>query len=184
MPTKLNDIRKNRMARNLTVVRNMHVGHDPVVVPQSGYADVLHGSTIDRNELAYRVAVTDFKRGVFAAILLILWWPSHGCVMMDRVLATNTRAALEHDVGSDPRAFANLDLRSNDAEWSDRDPRRELCARVDDCPRIDHRAIGAPIGRSAHRRSASVTKIPSTRALQENFPIPRRLAPYRTSISN
>ena len=54
------------------VVRQVHIGHDPVVVAHARDAHVLRGAGVEGAELADRVVIADLEPGRLAAVLLVL----------------------------------------------------------------------------------------------------------------
>src|SRR5690606_23877275 len=51
MTGQLNAVGDDRVIGDLAIVRNVHIGHDPVVVAHAGYADVLRRAGVDGNVL-------------------------------------------------------------------------------------------------------------------------------------
>ena len=61
MTSQLRTVGKNRMASDLAIVSQMHIRHDPVVIPQTGDTFVLNGSQIECAEFPNGIAITDFQ---------------------------------------------------------------------------------------------------------------------------
>src|SRR5690606_12949007 len=70
MAGQLHAVGNDRVAGYLAIVRNVHVGHDPVVVAHAGYTHVLRRARIDGDVLAHHVAVADLESGGLALVLL------------------------------------------------------------------------------------------------------------------
>src|SRR6185503_10339857 len=72
MPRERHHVRQYGMAADLRVVREMHVGHDPVVVADACDADILHGTGVECAEFADRVVIADLEASGLATVLLVL----------------------------------------------------------------------------------------------------------------
>ena len=53
-------------------MRDMHIGHDPVIVTQPGNPLILDSTAVYSHELADGIAVTDFQPGRLARVFLAL----------------------------------------------------------------------------------------------------------------
>ena len=60
------------MVADLAVVRDVHVGQQPVVVADAGDAAAVAGAAVDGDEFADQVAVADDQLGALAGELLVL----------------------------------------------------------------------------------------------------------------
>ena len=166
----------------LAVVRDVHVGHDPVVVADAGRAGVLDGAGVDRAELADRVAVADHELGVLAGVLLVLRRAADRVELPDPVVAADRRAALDHAVRADDRAGADAD--AGRERCCRRRPRRRRRARrparrsPSDGPSP---CAGCPTRRSrtAHISSASTAVSPTDAARAWNLKMPDFIAVER-----
>src|SRR5215813_2055243 len=72
MPAQRHQVRKHCMAANLAIVREMDVGHGPVVVANARDAHVLRRSRVEGAELPDGVVIADLQAGWLAAVLLVL----------------------------------------------------------------------------------------------------------------
>src|SRR3546814_18852920 len=68
MSRQLHAVGDDGMATYLAIVRDMHIGHDPVVVFQAGHAHVLRGTGVAGDVFAHHIAITAFKTRGFALI--------------------------------------------------------------------------------------------------------------------
>src|SRR5205085_3500961 len=132
VPGELAGVGENSVAADLHVMREMDVSHDPVVVAQTGDADVERRAAVDRDVLAQRIALADLDRRLFVPVLLVLRRRTERGEVEDAVVAADAHAAGGHPVSAEPGAFADLDLRPDDAVGTDRDAARELGARIDE----------------------------------------------------
>src|SRR5512134_788297 len=176
---------EDAMAADLAVVREMHAGHDPVVVADARDARVARRPAIDGHALADRVAVADLDRRVLARVFLVLRRRADRAELIDAVVAPDARAPVEHHVRADPAALAHLDALADDGVGAHRDAWREPRARVDHGRGMDlRRAHARSSARSVHRISASAFTTPPTRDTQANFQMPRLCARIVASISS
>ena len=99
------------MVADDAVVRDVHVGHDPVVVADARRAAAFAGAAVQRDELADQVAIADDQLALFAAEFLVLRDRADRGELEDAVVAADARRAFDDDVRADRRAFADLDVR-------------------------------------------------------------------------
>ena len=59
MPAKRCVVCHNGLITNDAIVRDMAIGHDPVIVTDDRLTDVLGRATADRAELTNRIAIAD-----------------------------------------------------------------------------------------------------------------------------
>ena len=169
VPGQLHGVGQDQVAAELAVVRDVHVGHDPVVVAQARDAGVLHGAGVDGHELADRVAVADLQAGGFAGVLLVLRRPADRRELKDAVALADGRVALDHAVRTDRAARADAHVRADHRIGAD--AHRLVAARPWD-RRSRWRGSASwqrcdgdqSTLRNVHIRSASTTVSPSTLA--------------------
>ena len=174
---ELAGVGEDGVVADLAVVRDVHVGHDPVVVAEARDARVLHRAAVDRAVLADRVAVADLDRGGLAGVLLVLRRRRRarrtgrcGCCAPMRV-----RPSMHH-VRADPRCRRRSRRAAPMIEYgADRDAGARA-ARPGGRSRSDGSSpsIGARRGRaSCTGSSPRATSRSPTRAAQSNFQMPR-----------
>src|SRR5205823_827053 len=159
---------------DLDVVREMHVGHDPVVAAQARDAGVLRRAAVDGAVLADGVVVADLHRGGLARVFLVLGRRADRREVEDAVAPADAHAAVEHDVRAEPASLAHFRVLAYDRVGADLDVRGEPRARVHQRAGMDP-AAHKPDGRVARRIVASATTSPATLATQENLPMPRSM---------
>src|SRR5207244_9810083 len=169
------DIGKDRVVADLTVVRDMHVGHDPVVVADARDARVLHGAAAESATFADGVAVADLERGRLPTVFLVLGRSAERTESENSILSSYARSPLDHHVRPDRGPLPYLDVHADDRIRSHRYSRGELRAGMNDGRRVNH------IGRSVHRIFASAASASPTRASAPNFHRPRALRSTVTS---
>ena len=145
------------LVADLAIVRDMHVGHDPVVVANRGHAAILHRAQVKGAKLANGVAVADLQTGRFAGIFLVLRHFTQRAELEDAVVAPDTGMAPDHAMRSDDRVVTNLDVRTDDRIGADLDIGADFGARIDQGSRVDHvrdpawRTSGGPRPPVGHR---------------------------------
>src|SRR6185436_10375597 len=180
MAGELNAVGEDGLAADLAVVRDVRIGHDPVLVCQPRDADVLRGAAADGDVLADGVVVADLDRSRLVGVLLVLRRRAERGEVEDLVALADPHRPVEHDVRADPGALAHLHFRADHRVRADGHVAAELRARVDDRGRVDHFLAGWMV----HRIDASATTSPPTRAVQLNLPMPRMARSKTTSSSS
>jgi hypothetical protein len=72
MPGERCAIGKDSMITNQTVMGDMNIRHQPVIVANAGQASPIIGTTVDCDKLANSVPVTDLQTGSFSMIFFVL----------------------------------------------------------------------------------------------------------------
>ena len=89
-PASVALVGQDGVAADLAVVRDVHVGHDPVVVADARDARVLHGAAVEGAELADGVAVADLAaRSARRAYFLSCGAAPIGAELEDAVVAAD-----------------------------------------------------------------------------------------------
>ena len=94
-------VREDRVVADGAIVRDVHVGHDPVVVADARRAAALAGAAVDGDELADHVAIADDEFAVLAAEFLVLRDRADRGELEDAVVAADARRAFDDDVRAD-----------------------------------------------------------------------------------
>jgi hypothetical protein len=118
------------MVPHPAIMRQMHVGHDPIVVAQPRYTGVLHGSAIKRAKFAYRVAVTDFEARRLAGVFLVLGFGTQRDELEYPVIASDTRVARDNRMRTDAATGADFDVFADNRIGADFDVVRQLRTRM------------------------------------------------------
>ena len=72
MASQLGVIGKNGVVTHHAIVRQVHIGHQPVVVADAGHASVPGGTDVEGAELAHGVAVADHQLTGLTGIFFVL----------------------------------------------------------------------------------------------------------------
>src|SRR5690606_32853537 len=107
MAGKLNTVGHDGVAAYLTIVGNMHISHNPVVVAHAGNANILGCARADRDIFTNGIAVADFQACRLALVFFVL-----------RNAANGTKP-IESIVGAYGGVAINDAMRSHDGAWSD-----------------------------------------------------------------
>src|SRR5689334_16717616 len=108
------DIGESRVIPHLAIVRDVHVSHDPVVVADARDPGVLRRAAVERAILPDGVAVADLQRGRLPRVFLVLRRPSEHAESENAVLRSYAGSSLDHDVRTDRRALAGLNVLADD----------------------------------------------------------------------
>ena len=141
MTSKLDRIGDDVVITDHTVMRHMHISHDPVVIADLGEGLVLHRARVEGSELANGVAVTDDQSRGLAFVLLVLWVSTQGRKLEDLVVTTDGGVPLDHTVRTNAGAFTDTHVRTNGRERPHSDGVSQLRLRIDDGAGMDVRHL-------------------------------------------
>ena len=96
-------------------MRDMTIGHDPVVVAYDGLAKVLSRSPANRAVLANGVSITNSELRWLVGVFLILRVITDGGKLIDMIVFANFRWTINDDVTVNSRTAVNLDVVSDHA---------------------------------------------------------------------
>ncbi len=171
VPAKRGAIGKDRVIPDLTVVGNMRIRHQQILVSYTSDASAARRSTIQCAVLANNILISDFQSCGFTRISNILRSITNGGELEYLVITADSGGPLDDNVRTDPGTFTDFDVRPDNRERANLNVRSEACTRMHNGPLVNQMLIP----RSAHMSSALVTTIPSTLASAENFHMPRIL---------
>src|SRR5690606_3557461 len=100
--------RNKRVFADLTIVRDMPVSHDPVVIAYPGDAGILRGAAVERAKLANGVVIANFQLRGFSAVFLVLRHFADGTELVNRVALAYPGVFTDHHMRADPRAGADF----------------------------------------------------------------------------
>ena len=170
-------IGENGVIADETVMRDVGLRHDPVVVADTRQGFGLERAALNRDVFADRIAVADFDTGVvFGSGRLVLRNLAERCELKDPIALPDHHRSAQYYVRPDPIVVTDLDAGTDDAVRTDRDVVADPCRGIDDGRRVNHAwassALTPPL-RKAQSMSASQASSPSTVARQENFQMSR-----------
>jgi hypothetical protein len=114
VPSKRRIVGKDTVITNSTIVRDMHVSHNPVVITDRSQAFVLHGATTDRTEFANRIVITDFKPGWLVAILFVLRIITYRRELVYVVVLADFGGTIDNNMTVNPATGVNFDSVTDD----------------------------------------------------------------------
>lgn len=124
---------------DLTVVGDVDIGHDPIVVTQAGHATVLYRAGVESAVFADRVVVANFQAGRFAGVFLVLRFTTDGVKAEDAIAFSKAGMAFNHAMVADLAIVADLDMRADQAIRTDAYIDTDAGLGVDESGRMDHR---------------------------------------------
>jgi hypothetical protein len=130
------------VAADLTIMGDVGVGHDEVVVADASARSTLDGAAVDGDKLANHVVIANFESRRLAGVGNILRRQSDGGEREEVVVVANFRGAFDHHVRREMAALAQFHLGSNDAVRPNGARRVDFAFSVDDRRGMDgHREI-------------------------------------------
>ena len=124
--------RNDAMASDLTVVRDVGVVHDEVVVTNARTTPTALGTDVDSRELADLIVAADFKGLRLAVRNFVLRLAADARVRVQTRARTDSRSPMDRSVGVETNPSREPDFRPDHAERADTDVIRQLRARVYD----------------------------------------------------
>lgn len=129
-------IGKNNVIAHHAIVRDVHVGHDPVVVADAGNATFLGGTPINGAEFAKGIAVANFQFRWLAAVLFVLRILADRCELKDAVVAAYRCQAFHDGMRTHRGSGTDLYPRTDHGIGPDANASIQLSAWIDDRGRV------------------------------------------------
>lgn len=133
VPAKLHAIGNDGMVRDLAIVRDMRIRHDPVIIQNARNTGILRGTGIDGDVLAHRIAIPYFEPGWFATVFLILRHSAYRAEPVEIIIDAYGRVAVYHAVRAYYRTLAYRYMFADDAERTYADIVGNDCSVSDYC---------------------------------------------------
>ena len=190
MARHLDAVRHHDAIAQLTVVAEMAVGHQQIVITDSGLFALIGGS-VDRDALADGVVISDHHLRGRTFVFQILGFLSQAGTWIDLVVLSDDQTPIKNGIGANPGVSTNLHIGPHHGAGTDHHASRKLGARIDHSEGVH---LGGPVLGShnsgtlfAHHRQSTSENInspehtswPSTVA--SAFTLPKRL---RLRLSN
>src|SRR5690606_1807973 len=115
MSGQLYAIGDDSLVSYLAIMGNMDISHNPVIVADSGDADVLSGAGVNGDVFAHHVSVTDFQTCGFALVLFVLRHTANGTEAVEVVVFANSGVPVDYAVRAHHRTGANFYIRTNNS---------------------------------------------------------------------
>ena len=125
----------------MTVVSDVHAGHEQIHVSHGGLAAPTLGTPIDGDELPNDVEIPDGQKSLFVLILEILGDGSDGGLTDDLVSFTDDRRSIDHGVRTDQGSLSDGDAITNDGIGSDSDSFADFSTRRNNGGFVDFTAL-------------------------------------------
>ena len=185
MASQLRVVRENRVVADLAVVREVHIGHDPVVIAQTRHAYVAGRTDIEGAKLAYGVALANHQLTGFAGVFFVLRNRTQGVELEYAVIPANRGVPLNHAMRAHRRTRTDAHMRANHGVGPNRHRAVELGQRINQGGGMyqahGHAQAEATTGRTAQVSSACTARTPSTEALPLNLKMPAFMRTISTS---
>ena len=153
VPGEGDGVGEDDVATNDAIMRDVHVGHEPVAIADLGECAAAFGAAVDGDEFADGVAVADAGDGGFALVLLVLGGDAYGAEGIKNVVGTDDGVPIDVVVRHEASAGADFDIGTDDAV------RADLGGRVNQGTVVQ--GLGS-LRSSLHITSASATRTPLT----------------------
>ena len=114
-------VSENTMIADLAIVRDMDVGHDPVVIAHSRDTPVLHGAATDRAVFENRIVVADLESCRLVVVLFVLGITTDRIERVEVIVAADARRPIDHDVAVYPGTRTDLHVVVDDRIRTDLD---------------------------------------------------------------
>jgi hypothetical protein len=112
----------------------MNIGHDPVVVTNTGDAGILPSTAVNGYIFANSIAVTNLKPGVFTCVFLVLGFESQRGKRIDAVVFAEDGAPTNDYVRTNIAIGGNLNISADNTVRPDNnagsDARRRINSRL------------------------------------------------------
>ncbi|GAB4244634.1 MAG: hypothetical protein OHK005_09600 [Candidatus Methylacidiphilales bacterium] len=109
---------QDAMVAHDTVVGNVRVGEEMVVVTDNG-GFTWTGAAVYRDELPKFVVVPDLEVGGFSFVFQVLGLPADRTERVKEIAGPETAWSLKNNVTDEPTAWAEFDVRTDDAPGAD-----------------------------------------------------------------
>ena len=114
-------IRHDGFAANDAVVRNVHIGHDPVVITDNRDAFVLGRAATNRDKFMDGISIANFETCRFTGVLLVLRIIANLRKLVDAILFADRRRPVDNNVTINARTVTDRDVVADNTKWPDLD---------------------------------------------------------------
>ncbi len=158
---------QDAMVADHTVMADVRIGHDQVVVTQGGFGTILHSATVNGHAFTDDVVITDYQACFFTLVLHVRGVFAYRGKLVDAIVFANAGRTFEDHVWPDDSPLADFNTCADDRPRADLNVGGQNGRRIDDCARVNQ----THSLRSAQMISAEHTGLPSTEAWHSNFQI-------------
>merc|ERR1711941_124346 len=151
-----------------TVMRNVDIDHQQVVIAHFGQPFILNGTAMKRTGFSDHIIITDNQACGFSSVLFVLTLFAKRSELINPVVSTNCCWPLDHNMRPNDSSFANFDIRADDAIRANLNITCQCCTGINYGRRMNH---ASSISLSAQVIKAEHTTSPSTKPWHSNFQI-------------
>src|SRR5471032_2613903 len=130
-------IDQDAVVANDTVVTNVRVSHDQVVVAKGGLRTILHGATMNRDAFTDDVVITNDQACLFTFVLQVRRVFADRRKLVNTVVLADSGGTFEDHMRPNDRALANFHTRTDNRPRADLDTVGQNSRRVDDGSRVN-----------------------------------------------
>ena len=185
MAGELRVVGENSVVAHHTVMRQVHVGHDPVVIAHARHTGIAGRADVERAKLTNGIAVANDQLAGLTRVLFVLRDCADGVELKDLIVAPDGGVAFENAVRAYGRAGTDAHVRPDDGVRTNADRAVQLCAGIHQrCGMDDSHLSLLNQGsvRMVHMSSASQAMCSPTRAVPLNLKIPDFMRSSVTSM--
>src|SRR5699024_447992 len=101
------------MATNLAIMGNMHIGHNPVVIANTGNPYILDCARVNGDILSYGIIVANFQSCGFASIFFVLGNTANRTKSVKLIVLADIRMAINYAMWSNTGTCVNAYVITN-----------------------------------------------------------------------
>ena len=154
MPGQLDTVVQYDPVADLTVVRQVRVRHEPIVVAHPGHPRSTGRCPVEGAAFPDRVVVANLQPRRLVPVPRVLWWAAQRRERMDPVVAAEAGVARDNHACADPGTGTDLYVLVNDCVGADLDVGSELRVGMDDGSRVNEHLT---VARSSGCASAPIS---------------------------
>src|SRR5690554_5894278 len=113
MSGQIGSIGHNNMTPQLTVLTNMTVGHNQIIISNPGFTPTLFTTPVDGNILPDNIIISDEKAALLIFISHSLRHHAHCCSMKDLIIPAYFSPAVNNNMGANNCTFPNFHILTN-----------------------------------------------------------------------
>src|SRR5690554_669578 len=113
MSDQIGSIGHNNMTPQLTVLTDMTVGHNQIIIPDPGFTPTLFTTAIDGNILPDNIIISNEKTVFLTFVFPGLRYHTHCCSMKDLIIPAYFCPAVNYNMGANNGAFPDFHIFTN-----------------------------------------------------------------------
>src|SRR5262245_9106166 len=165
-----------------TIMSDMCVDHEEIVIPNQGTTAALGRTTVHRDIFSEYVVITHHQLGIFPMVLEVLRRKPDGAIRKKLAVVADPRAPLNHYMRAYPAALSHSHMIADNGVGPHRHSFSKLRLRADHGSGMHfHHSLRSTI---EDRISASATSLSPTKASPLNLPCRDRIRSTSTTMRN